>query len=144
MRESNRARIRPVRNVQPLRGLFLEGKSHATPPPDSQGADQRVFKGPGSIPESDDSVIDLLLVLNLERVGRQHHLNVVRDFLPRPPVKPPEDPHHFEDRDQADESGVLLVGRRAMISVARGDCTGSSCAKYRRRTFVSSPIISSA
>src|SRR5258708_12969058 len=53
-------------------------------------------------------MVDLLLVLNLESIGGQDHLNVVCDFLPRTLIEALEDPDHFEDRDQADEPRFLF------------------------------------
>jgi len=73
--------------VQSLRSLFVEGEGRGTPHPNSQGSDQCIFECSGSISESNDSMVDLLLVLHAQRIGRQDHLNVDRDFLPRTLVK---------------------------------------------------------
>lgn len=89
--------------MQSLCSLFVEGKGSGTPPPNSQGANQRVFEGPGAIPGSHNGVVNLLLILNFERIGSQYHLDVVCNFLTRAFVKALEGPDHFEDRDQADE-----------------------------------------
>src|SRR5579863_6761567 len=53
-------------------------------------------------------MVNLLLVLNLERSGRQHHLDVGSDFLSRTLVKALKDPHHLEDGHQADEAWFLF------------------------------------
>jgi hypothetical protein len=49
-------------------------------------------------------MVNLLLVLNFERIGRQYHFYVACDFLARTLVKASQDPGHFENRNQADES----------------------------------------
>jgi len=75
--------IKPMRNPAISVPPFRRRKGRGTPPPPNpQRTDQCVFKYPGSITESYDCMIDLLLVLNLERVGRQDHLNVICDFMP--------------------------------------------------------------
>jgi hypothetical protein len=93
---------------KPLRSLFVEGEGRGTPPPNSQGPDQCIFEGSASIPQSDGGMVNLLLVLNLERIGRQHHLDVGYDFLPRTLVMALKDPDHFEDGDQADKAWFLF------------------------------------
>jgi hypothetical protein len=52
--------------VKSLRSPFVEGEGRGTTLPNPQGPDECIFKGPGSIPESYDGMIDLLLVLNFE------------------------------------------------------------------------------
>jgi hypothetical protein len=42
--------------VQSPRILFVEDEGRGTPPPDSQGPDQRIFEGSGSIPQSELNV----------------------------------------------------------------------------------------
>jgi hypothetical protein len=64
--------------------------------------DQCIFKAPGSIPESYDGMVDLLLVLHFEGMGSQDYLNVICDFLPGTFVKALEAPDHLEGRHKAD------------------------------------------
>jgi hypothetical protein len=76
----------------PMEMRFVEGEGRGIPPPNSQGPDQCIFEGSGSIPQSDDGMVNLLLVLNLERIGRRHHLDVGCDFVLRTLVKALKDP----------------------------------------------------
>jgi len=73
--------------------------------------------------------IDLLLVLNLKRVSRQQHFDVIRDFLPRPLEQALENPDNLKDSYQADETWFLFSQAPLDDLRCAGDCFGSSCAR---------------
>jgi hypothetical protein len=97
-----------LKAVQTLRGVFVERQGCRAASPDAERANQGVLECSGSIAERDNGGVDLLFILNFERIRRQEHLDIVGDLLPGTLEKTFENPHNFKDAHEADETRFLF------------------------------------